>query len=595
MIRRFFLLIVVPILLYSSQNETIKQANFKKLYNKNEWKSLLHYDEKLHILDSNFIFSNKNFSLKNELKKTIKAFYTKKEKYVNANHHPQCRFPSRLLFIIKELNIKRDEFPVINCPNLNIYRQKAPIDDISLIYASEKVNSPSSMMGHAFLKYTGTNIDNKEKMHAISFYTIIDTFNILKLTYQNLFSGMTGLFSLKPYLETIKPYIEKDNRNIWEYKLSLSEYRKKLIYYHVWELKDIKMKYFFTKYNCSTVIYYLLSLGNPKMYDENKLWITPLDTVKFVYKYKLVKTSKLLPSDEWLIKMLEENVNIEKLDIIKEILQDKIYKKIPELDFYSLKLVEMINKNRYLNKHIDINEYMSLDSMIALYKTDEVIDISKYKQVNNIPYERQLSIGYSYFNNEKYGKLSFLPASHLLNDYNYEYFGESELKVASLSVLFNKKNINVDEFVLYGMKSYMPNSTFTNDFSYEFELSVKKEFTTNMNNIYNSKISGGIGIDFSLGGDINLFAILNSGIAYNKIDDTHLFFKPKIGGLIYEIFNMKSLIYYEPLFIKEKKVYDKYVLNHNIFLSKDYKLHINIEQINNGEYMNYGLELTKLF
>jgi hypothetical protein len=595
MIRRFFLLFSIPILLYASQSEILNKSNSKKLYNKNEWKALLHYDNKLNILDNNFIFSNKNFSLKNELNSTIKSFYAKKEKYKNINNHPQCKFPSRLLFVVNELNIDSEEFPKINCPNLNNYRQKAPMENISLIYASEKVNSPSSMMGHSFLKYTGINSDNQEKMHAISFYTIVDSFNIFKLTYQNMISGMNGLFSLKPYSETIRPYIEEENRNIWEYRLSLSEYRKKLIYYHVWELKDIRMKYFFTKYNCSTVIYYLLSLGNPKIYDENKLWVTPLDTVKFIYKYDLVKNTKLLPSDQWLIKMLEENIDIKKLKKLNEIIENKKYEEIPKLDFYSLKLLEIINKNKYLKKGIDINEYNSINSILLPLKTDNIIDISKYKQVKNIPHERQLSLGYSSVNNQNYTKISFLPASHLLNDNNYDYFGESELKVASLSILLNREDIKLEEFVLYGMKSYMPTSTFSNDLSYEFELSIKKEFNKSKNYVHNSKISGGVGIDFSLGTDINLFAILNTGVAYNRIDGTHWFLKPKIGGIIYEIFNMKSLIYYEPLITKKKKDYGKYILNHNIFLSKNYKLYFNFEQINNREYQNYEFGLTKLF
>ena len=77
--------------------------------------------------------------------------------------------------------------------------------------------------------------------------------------------------------------------------------------------------------------------------------------------------------------------------------------------------------------NMDINDTERLQT--------KVIDISKYKSPNKIPSERQLSAGYVNLNREKYMKLSFLPASHLLNDYNREYFGESELKIASLSIL----------------------------------------------------------------------------------------------------------------------------------------------------------------
>ncbi|MDQ7066828.1 MAG: DUF4105 domain-containing protein [Sulfurimonas sp.] len=165
------------------------------------------------------------------------------------------------------------------------------------------------MMGHTFLKFSGKNLRGREVAHAVTFYTVIESMNPLTLIYQNTISGMKGMFALQPYKKTKENYLQKENRNVWEYKLSLSSYRKKLIYYHAWELKGIEMSYYFTSYNCATVIYNMLSLANPKIYNQKKLWITPLDTVKFLYKYDLIKESQLFPSNTWLVKMLEDTKN----------------------------------------------------------------------------------------------------------------------------------------------------------------------------------------------------------------------------------------------------------------------------------------------
>lgn len=597
MIRRIFLLFIFPVLLYSSQQEILKTANDLKLYEKNEWKALLHYNVGLNILDNAFIIS-KDFSLKNELNSTINGFYFSKDNYQNINNHPQCKFPARLLFIMHELKINDNIFPNINCPDLSNYEKKAPADNISIIYASENVKNPSSMMGHTFLKYSGKNYQGREVEHAITFYTVLDSLNLIKLTYQNLFSGMKGLFALQPYKKVVEQYTHKENRNVWEYKLALSKYRKKLIYYHIWELKDIDMKYFFTSYNCSTVIYYTLSLANPQVYDDNKLWITPLDTVKFLYKYKLIENSELYPSNEWLIKMTQEHLNNNEINNIKDIIEYKKYDQISQLNFYSLKLLESYSSVKYKKNDIGSNELRILKDNIAkaLNNNGNIFDISKYKSPSKIPNERQFGIGYSNKNKENYIKLSFLPASHLINDNNREYFGESELKIAYLSVLLNKENIELEEFTLYGMKSYIPYDTLTNDLSYQFELAIKKEYSEDMDYIDTVKIDGGVGIDFLLWNDINIFAIFNIGIGYNQDDDAHIFFNPQIGGMIYEIFNMKSLLYYQPLFINETKVYDKYVLNHNIFFLKDYKFYFNFEQVNaNKKYKNYEFGINKLF
>jgi hypothetical protein len=146
------------------------------------------------------------------------------------------------------------------------------------------------------------------------------------------------------------------------------------------------------------------------------------------------------------------------------------------------------------------------------------------------------------------------------------------------------------------MKSYIPYDTLTNDLSYQFELTIKKEYSKDMDYINTVKIDGGVGIDFLLWNDINIFAMFNAGVGYNKDDNAHIFFNPQIGGMIYEIFNMKSLFYYQPLFINNDKVYDKYVLKHNIFFLKDYKFYFNLEKVHGeAEFTNYEFGIGKLF
>ncbi len=600
MIRRFLLLIIIiiiPVILLASQQDIIKYAEQSKLYHTNQWKALLHYNQKFDIEDNTFILS-KQKTLKSELLTNLRGFYQKKENFNNLNEHPICRFPARFLFITHELNISRNEFPDINCPDFEVYKKKAPADNISLIFASEKVSSPSSMMGHTFLKYRGKNYQNIEVEHAVSFYTIIETVNIFKLAYQNIFSGMKGLFALQPYRQLLLQYTQQEHRNIWEYQLKLSPYERKLIYYHIWELKDIDMKYFFTSYNCSTVIYYTLSLVNPKIYEDKKLWITPLDTVKFLYKYDLIQTSKLLPSDEWLVKMIEENTDSRNIDYVKRIITHKEYSRIEQLDFYALELLNAYSTVEYNKKNISKKD---LDIIkLAIDKTvgdnNLYFDISKYKSPNKIPHERQAEVAYSNVNNDSYIKLSFLGASHLINDNNREYFGESELKIGYLSLLVNKSNLELNEFTLYSMKSYIPYDTLTKDLSYQFELAIKKEYTKSMQYLDTMKVDGGVGIDFLIAKDINMFLILNGGIGYNKKDHIHFFFNPEVGAMIYEVFNMKSYFSYQPVFINTNKAYDKYTLRHNIFFNKDWTFSMDTEAIQGKDkYLNYGFSIKKLF
>jgi len=596
MIRRFILLFI-PLVLFSSQQTTLELIEKSKLYDTNRWKALLHYSNKFDIVDNKFIITNHK-TLKNEMIDDVKSFYTSENIYKNINNHPQCKFPARFLFITTELNINEDEFPKIECDDFQIYKEKAPADNIYLTYVSENVTNPSSMMGHTFLKFSGLNVDGKKVNHAITFYTIIDNPNPLVLIYQNIFSGMKGMFALQPYKTIVKQYTQKENRNVWEYQLKLSNYERKLIYYHIWELKGVDMSYFFTSYNCSTVIYYTLSLVNSKIYDNKKLWITPLNTVKFLYKYNLIEKSELLPSDEWLVKMIEENINKNDINNVKMIVKNRSYSNIKKLDFYSLKLLSAYSNLEYNKKSISKSNFTNINVEVNknLFDNKNTFDISKYKSPSKIPNERQFTLGYNYTNKNDYIKLSFLGASHLINDDNREYFGESELKIGYLSILINNSELALEEFNLYSMKSYIPYDSLTKNLSFQFELALKKEYTKSMRYLDTFKIDGGIGIDFLIAKDINIFSIFNGGIGYNREDQFHLFFNPEIGSMIYEVFNMKSYLSYQPLFINSNKIYDKYKFKHNIFIDKNWTFSLNVESIQGKEdYINSEILIKKMF
>jgi len=275
------------------------------------------------------------------------------------------------------------------------------------------------------------------------------------------------------------------------------------------------------------------------------LWITPLDTVKFLYKYDLIKKAQLFPSNTWLVKMLEDT-------------------------------------------NIDLNNTKSVK--------ERIFDISKYKSPNKIPNERQFGIGYKNLDKEQYMKLSFLPASHLINDYNREYFGESELKIGYLSLLANKNKLKLDEFTLYGMKSYMPYSSSTNDLSYQFELSIKQEYTKKKKYASTFKIDAGVGIDFLFFKDINIFGILNGGIGYNTFDHFHFLFNPQLGMTIYEIFNMKSMFYYQPYFVNREYIYNKFVFQHNVFIDNNFTFYFNLEKVQTKQnFTNYEFGMKYIF
>jgi hypothetical protein len=298
----WLLLICMPIATLSKdlQQELINKSIKKGLYNSKIWKSLLHVDtdDKPMINSNTFLLSYKDFSLKNEMILNIKSL---------SNKHFICKYPARAFWLSKELNFDID-FNI--CEDFKRYINHTNPNKISLVFASENVENPSSMMGHIFFKLDGTNHKGNKVSNALSFFTTIDTINIPSLIIDSTITGMKGFFSLKPYSYQIKTYLENEDRNIWEYELKLNNFEKKLISYHFWELKSVDITYLFTSFNCATLVNNIINIlsKNPK----DIFWTTPKDIIKRVNSEKMVSNISLILSKYAEYKSKYENIDISK-------------------------------------------------------------------------------------------------------------------------------------------------------------------------------------------------------------------------------------------------------------------------------------------
>jgi len=542
--------------------------NYSVIYNSYKWKALLHYDNKFNIKDKNFYIS-KTPTLKKEFFATLNAF--QQGKY-------QCKFPARKLFLEKELNIT---FPTSKCPKLKTYLDKVPIDKIYLVFSSENIKDPSSMMGHTFFKFEGKRKDGFIATHAISFYTMINTINPVKLIYENTIPGMNGYFVLRPYKEVLYNYLVNENRNVWEFKLKLNKFERKMIALHSWELKDIKQKYYFTSYNCANVIYDIISTAKPiKKY---QLWLTPLELIKITNQEKLIQKANLYPSDEWFIKLLENELTFKEIyQLKKNVLNQNI--KAFELNntkksFYKITLAKV-----YIN-YLKNNNLLTLKQALYNKKFKYSIDLSKYKNPLKTPPERQVTFSVVK-ENENFLKLSFLPASHTLNDNNREYFNESELKIGYISILFNKNKILLNNFSIYSMTNLIPYDILTNPFSYSFNISLDREYDKNLDKRLYFNCNAGLGYDINIANDINLYILGKIKIrTHNKID---LLYYPKFGILMYEIFNSKLNFHYKPVFIRNSLLYNELSLTQTFYLRNNRKIFFKVQKIDNKTEIETG-------
>jgi len=583
-------------------NSIIKTAIEKNLHKSHIWKSLLQTtDGKLNIKDPNFILSGDDFSLEKELAKTIQSFFDIPD---DSLKHPICRFPARFYWIKNELGLNDNIFPNVSCPDFEEYLNRAPAQKIYLVFVSENVSQPSSMMGHVFLKLSGHNYKSNYAEHAVSFYTIIDTINIPLLILKSTITGMDGFFSLLPYSEQVKRYLEVEDRNIWEYELDLPEKNKTLIYYHIWELKDIKMKYLFTGYNCATVIYNILSLSSENFSSNKKhLWITPKDVVKETYRANLILSTKLIPSDKWNIRMLSEAVEQENRDYIYDLFKYGLFEDVKLSDdittrIYQVELIRSYANYLYMRGDIDKKELNIISKQLSkidkeiLSNNKYFIDLSQYKSPIKTFNDSQLGVGYKMGKKRNYMKLYFLPASNSLSDDNREYFNENFLKLGELSFLITENSINVESFQLYAMKSLIPWNKFVKGISGEFRLGLEEHYDKKLRNHAAINALGGIGVTKKIFTDINTYLLINGGIGYGK---SHLYFYlyPEVGAIIYEVINMKTTFSYKYIYnqLASNDFYHSFDITQSFFLHNNLKLNATCEHRVNNRYSNNIYEL----
>lgn len=585
----------------NTQYTIVEKAIEKNLYNSHVWHRLLHLDSKDNpsISSPSFILSHENFTPKNELIKTINSFFE--------DNQSMCKFPARYFWIKQELSLSDLDFPSKTCVGFDDYLNKIGAKDLKLVFVSEQVSNPSSMMGHTFFKLEGIDKNKKSIQHAVSLFTVIDTYNIPHLLLKSTVTGMKGFFTLSPYKTQVNRYLNTEERNVWEYELNLSKFQKELIYYHFWELKEVDITYLFTGFNCATIIEDMLGIADKDYKNDSSLWVTPKDAIKKANSYNLIKKTIMMPSSVWELNMLCESLPVDKTESIQNIVFNKQLEKLESFhysDDINTKQLEVELMGTYANylgnnsNIFDVDDVSSVNEIIKTHNNDYSIDLSKYKNPLNTSNDSQISISYQNANHQRDMKINILPASNTLYDDNREYFSESSLSIGEFSLLVNKDKVYIDTINLFAMKSLIPWNSLTKDLSSDFKFSYEKQYTNNLNEFHAVNISGGFGVSKKIGNDIYIFGLMDIGLAYgNKTLYPYCF--PQLGLMIYELFNMKSTLEYKYLYNQDDSHsgYHDFNFEQSLFVDKKYRIgaSYNHKQSSSLDFDTFGVSFNYYF
>jgi hypothetical protein len=242
-----------------------------------------------------------------ELRATLRAFFRPSQPHQpvqpggdEARQHPQCAFPARYRWLKKRLDFDPSRLPEQPCPFFEWWRERLDAAGATLVFPSAYMNNPSSMYGHTLLRLDKPDQTPKTRMVAYTVNYAADPGNDNGFLFA--IKGLTGFypgtFSIAPYYEKINLYNDMESRDIWEYRLDLTQAEVDRMVRHIWELRRIRFDYYFFSENCSSQLLALLEVARPslRLSEQFPLWAIPADTVRVVEAAGLVAGTDFRPS-----------------------------------------------------------------------------------------------------------------------------------------------------------------------------------------------------------------------------------------------------------------------------------------------------------
>ena len=259
-----------------------------------QWTALLHYKKGLFSDES--VFDSETFFLspdgkknpKAELDATIEAFF--KPVPPTADEHPRCLFPARFLWLNEQLAFDKKDLPAPQCSKFKEFEKELNVYQTTFVYTSAYFGNPASLFGHTLLR-----LDKKQQTkdmpllsHYMNYGAITGNDNGIAFLFKGVFGGYPGIFTVSPYYDAVNLYNNMENRDLWEYRLTMTPFQTRLLVAHLWEAGHNHADYFFFSENCSYMLAQMLDVVYPDKSVSEEFYkpylfsdyVIPVDTIR---------------------------------------------------------------------------------------------------------------------------------------------------------------------------------------------------------------------------------------------------------------------------------------------------------------------------
>jgi hypothetical protein len=227
-----------------------------------------------------------------------------------------CRFPSRIYFLSQYLKV--DLKILDQCTTFQDWKNKYINYSASLMFASFYENSPASIFGHIFIKLAPED-QKKLNLNDIVFEYSAKTEGDQSILY--IAKGITGYYNGQLGESTLQSkyniYKNLQNRDIWEYELSLTKTQKNIFLARTWELSFFSTPYYFFQNNCAHVVSYILQSTYIDTRFTSLTYPLPVEIIKAAEKNGYISNYTYYPSTS---KKLEREISNLEPTIRKQII-----------------------------------------------------------------------------------------------------------------------------------------------------------------------------------------------------------------------------------------------------------------------------------
>ncbi|WP_213940656.1 DUF4105 domain-containing protein [Pseudomonas sp. dw_612] len=512
----------------------IDNQRLQQLANDPFWISLGHYETaklggwRSYVSDRKFFLApDGNEHPDHELAATVQALYAPASA---GEKHAQCVYPARTRWLKAQLDLT--DLPKLDCAEFTQWFKDVAPHSAVMIFPAAYLNSPSSMFGHTLLRIDQANVQSDQTAllsYAINFGAYIEgSDNSILYAWKGLMGGYPGLFALVPYQEKLSEYRSLENRDLWEYRLNLTQQETERMVEHVWELKQIQFDYFFFDENCSYRLLELLQVARPslRLTEQFPLTAIPTDTVKAVKEAGLVESIQYRPSRERELLSRAEPLNGEEQDWVLKVsadqkqLQDPAFKAQPK-DRQALIIDAAYRLERYRANGQERDPARAQRSFELLRAINQnpppELDIPRPGLPEDGHESRTWQAGIGTRGDKAFGEYGLRMAYHDLNDNAESFPLGAQIEILQMKLRqYEGNHWQLQQLDLATIRSLTPRNELLQPLSWQVTGGLERVPGKHDDETLVSHVNGGAGGTWALGDDVLGFALGTVRIEHNN-------------------------------------------------------------------------------